>query len=165
MKRHAFSMVEVLLAALTIGVLGMVIYEMAIASTRGVSTDRLVEAQRHMCLDLLERFCQPTTDLPELYKGDTAKARVKTLSLDDAMKLVAIHPDEMPTLKAILTAGKVEGFTLAWTPRCDQGRGDIKSALRLDALFVTPVVSGDTPGQRVETFRLFAARGTAGEEP
>lgn len=164
MKR-GFTIVEILIASLIIATLGMVIYDMAIGSTRGVTTDRLTEAQRGLVQDLLERFCQPYTDLPALFppprQGKPPYQR--ELSLDETFAIVGIPEKQIATLKSILVSGKVEGFTLSWMPRVDKGRGATPAALRLDLLSITPKVAGDSPGHRVESFRFFAARGVVGE--
>lgn len=161
----AFSLVEVLIATLVLAVLGLAIYESAISSTRGVATDRLTEATRGICMDLLERFCQPYTDLPALFPPPRAKGPPfqRELSLDETFAIVGIPDKQVPVLRSILTSGKVEGFTLSWQPRVDKGRGATPSALRLDLLAITPKVPGDSPGHRVESFRFFAARGVVGE--
>src|SRR5204863_500699 len=78
---------------------------------------------RGLCMDLLERFCQPYTDVPALFPGDKGQARTKTFPVDQVLELVAVPAKELPTMKAVLAAGKVEGFTMTWRPRVDQGRG------------------------------------------
>lgn len=156
-------MVETLIASLVMATLGLAVYEVLIQSTRGVSTDRLTEAKRHMVLDLLERLCQPYTDLPALFDRSKPPPYQRKLSLTEAFGLVRIPDAEVEALKATLESGKVEGFTLTWTPRQKTGRGSKSLALRLDALWVTPVVAGDSPGPRTESFRMSFARGTVGE--
>lgn len=162
-RRQAVTLLEVLIATLVLASLGMAIYESAISSTRGVTTDRLTEVTRGLCADLLERFCQPYTDVPALFPRDGKPARLRTFTVDETFTLVGVPEKEAPGLKAVLAAGKVEGFTLVWKPRIDHGRGTTASALRLDALWVSPLVAGDSPGGRVEVFRVFAARGVVGE--
>ena len=159
--RKAFSLVETLIATAVLATLGLAVYEVLIQSTHGVTTDRLTEAKRHIVLDLLERFSQPYTDLPAMF-GDKPPFTRK-LELDETFQVLHIPDADVPTLKAILVAGKVDGFTLSWTPRQKSGRGDKASALRLDTLWVTPSVAGDSPGPRTESFRISFARGTVGE--
>jgi hypothetical protein len=162
MSRRALSLVEVIIATLVLAGLGLAIYETVISSTRGLAADRLTEAKRNLVLDLLERFCQPYTDIPALFAG-RSPPYVRQLTIDEVFDIVRMPTAERPTLKAILAAGKVEGFSLAWTPRLEAGRGTTAEALRLDALWCAPVVAGDSPGARVECFRIFQARGTVGE--
>ena len=162
-RRPAFSLVETLIAALVLSTLGLAVYEVLIQSTHGVTTDRLTEAKRHLTLDLLERFCQPATDLPAMFDRSKDPPYIRTLTLDETFQVLSIPEKEIPPLKQILQSGKVEGFTLSWTPRQKSGRGNKELALRLDALWVTPVVSGDSPGPRTESFRLSFARGRMGE--
>lgn len=162
---RGLTLIEVLIATLVIAGLGLAIYEGAILSTRGVGADRLKEVQRGLCMDLLERFCQPYTDVAGLY--DRAKHKgppfVRALSVDEVLETLAVDAKEAPAIKSILAAGKVDGFSLSWHPRIDAGRGPRTLALRLDALWVSPVLSGESPGARVEAFRVFAARGEVGE--
>lgn len=160
--RRAISLVEMLIASLVLATLGLAIYENLIQTTRGVNTDRLTEAKRHLTLDLLERFSQTYTDLPHLFQGEKAPY-IKQLTIDQTFEVLGIQDPEARTLKAILVAGKVEGFTLTWTPRQASGRGNKAAALRLDALWVQAVVAGDSPGARIESFRLSCARGQVGE--
>lgn len=162
MKRAGFSLVEVLLAVLILGSTGAAVYELLISSTRGVAIDRLTEAKRHLICDLLERFCQPYSQVPALFAGK-GPPYVRQLSLDETFQTVAMPEEDAHELRAILTAGKVEGFSLAWTPRLEAGRGNSAAALRLDGLWCAAVTAGDSPGPRVEAFRVFAARGVAGE--
>jgi prepilin-type N-terminal cleavage/methylation domain-containing protein len=164
-RRPGFTLVEMMIATLVLATLGMVIYDMAIGSTRGVTTDRLTEAQRGLVNDLLERFCQPYSDLPALFPAPRGKGPPfhRPLSLDQTFQLIGVPEKQIPTLRSILVSGKVEGFTLTWHPRVDNGRGATPSALRLDLLSITPKVAGDSPGHRVEGFRFYAARGTVGE--
>ena len=162
-RPRAFTLVEVLIATLILAGLGLTIYEMAITSTRGVSTDRLAETERGLVQDLLERFCQPYTDIASLFPEEPKGARTRTLTLDEAIALVGVPEAEAPTLKNILVAGKVEGFTVLWQPRISQGSGTTADALRLDSLTVSPYISGDSPGPRIESFRVFAVRGELAE--
>lgn len=151
-----------LIAALVLATLGLAIYDNLIQVTRGVTADRLTEAKRHIVLDMLERFSQTYTDLPAVFHGQP-QPYAKTFTLDQTFEAIAIPASERPTLKAILESGKVEGFTLTWTPRTQSGRGAKEAALRLDALFCLAVVAGDSPGSRVESFRLSFSRGQVGE--
>jgi prepilin-type N-terminal cleavage/methylation domain-containing protein len=162
-RARAFTLIEVLIATLVLAGLGLSIYEMAISSTRGVATDRLSEVQRGLVQDLLERFCQPNTDIASMFPEQPKNFRSRTFTVDEALAIVHVEPEEAPTLKAILTAGKVEGFTLVWQPRIGQGKGSAADALRLDSLSVAPVLVGDSPGPRIESFRVFAVRGDQGE--
>jgi hypothetical protein len=162
MRRSAISLVEMLIASLVLATLGLAIYENLIQTTRGVNTDRLTEAKRHIVLDLLERFSQTYTDLPHLFQDEKKPFR-KKLTVDQAFEVLGIKDPEAKTLRDILTAGKVEGFTVSWTPRQASGRGNKAAALRLDALWVQAAVAGDSPGMRVESFRLSYARGQVGE--
>ena len=57
----------------------------------------------------------------------------------------------------------MDGFSVSWHPRIDEGHGPKTMALRLDALWVSPILAGESPGARVEAFRVFAARGEVGE--
>ena len=163
--RAAISLLEVLIATLVLATLGLAIYELGIGSTRGVAIDRLTQAQRGLAQDLLEQLAQPYTGLPALFptpRGD-GPAYSKLFTLDQVFAIVQIPADEIPALKATLVNGKVEGFVLTWRPRLDAGRGATDDALRLDYLQVLAQVPADSPGPRVETFRVFAARGTVGE--
>lgn len=155
--RAGFSLVETLIATVVLAVLGLAIYEVLISSTRGVQTDRLTEAKRHIVLDLLELYSQPYSDITGVFHGQPTKSR--KLSLDETFSVLAIPEEERPVLKSILESGKVEGFTLSWTPSQKTGRGNPDLALRLDALWCTPVVTGDSPGPRTESFRIAFARG------
>lgn len=155
--RTGFSLVETLIATVVLAVLGLAIYEVLISSTRGVQTDRLTEAKRHIVLDLLELYSQPYSDITGVFHGQPNKSR--KLGLDETFAVLAIPEEERPALKAILEAGKVEGFTLSWTPSQKTGRGNPQLALRLDALWCTPVVTGDSPGPRTESFRIAFGRG------
>lgn len=161
--RRGVTLLEVLISTLVLASLGMAIYEGAISSTRGVTTDRLTELTRGLCADLLETFCQPYTNIPALFPRDAAPVRTKVFTVDEVFSMVGIPAAEAPGLKATLAAGQVDGFAITWKPRIDQGRGKSANALRLDVLWVTPQVSGDSPGGRVEVFRVFAARGGVGE--
>ena len=163
--RRGLSLVEVMIATLVIATLGLAIYELGITSTRGVAIDRLTQAERGLAQDLLEQLAQPYTGLPALFpspRGD-GPAFTKTFTLDQVFAIVKIPDSEIPTLKATLTAGKVEGFSLTWRPRLENGNGGKEDALRLDYLQVIPMVAGDSPGPRIESFRVFAARGQVGE--
>jgi prepilin-type N-terminal cleavage/methylation domain-containing protein len=157
MSRRGLSLVEVLITSVVLATVGVAIYQVLSQTTRGVTTDRLTEAKRHLVLDLLERFSQPYTDLPALFAGQKSPSRL--LTLDETFQVLSIPPTEIPALKAILETGKVHGFTLTWTPRQKSGRGNADLALRLDALWCAPVVSGDSPGPRTESFRLSFGRG------
>lgn len=163
--RRAFTLLEVLLATLVIAGLGLAIYEGAILSTRGIGTDRLKEIERGLCMDLLERFCQPYTDVAGLFDRATQKTPpfVRTLTVDETLELLAIEPKQVATMKSILVSGRIEGFTVTWHPRVDEARGPRPLALRLDALWVAPLVTGESPGMNTEAFRLFAARGEVDE--
>lgn len=158
--RRALTIVEVLIAMLVIAGLGMAIHDMSISQTRGVAADRLTEAKRNLTLDILERCAQPYTVVPQLFLGLSVRRRI--LKLDEAFRLVGIPAEEAPALAGILTAGGVEGFTVTWEPGRTRGRGAKENALRLDVMSVIPYVSGDSPGPRVESFRVFFARGEAG---
>ena len=160
--RRGFSLIEGLLSILILAVTGLGVYELLIQSTRGVAVDRLTEVKRHLILDLLERYCQPYSEVPALFHGKPPPY-LRQLSLDEVFEIVAIPAAEAAELKATLVNGKDEGFSLAWTPRLEAGRGDVNGALRLDGLWCTAVVAGDSPGPRVQAFRVFAARGKAGE--
>ena len=162
-RRGAFTLVEVLIATLVLAGLGLSIYEMAITSTRGVATDRLAETERGLVQDLLERFCQPYTDIASLFPEEPKGPRTRPLTLDEALALTGIPDAEAPTLKAILTAGRVEGFTVLWQPRIGQGNGTSADALRLDSLTISPILAGDSTGPRIESFRVFAVRGEVAE--
>lgn len=159
--RRAISLVEMIIASLVLATLGLAIYENLAQATRGVAADRLTEAKRHLVLDVLERFSQTYTDLPAQFPPRPPYR--KELTIDETFELVAIPEAERPTLKAILTAGKVEGFTISWEPRMAAGRGVKELALRLDALSCLARVAGDSPGARIESFRLSFARGTVGQ--
>ena len=160
--RRGISLVEMMIATLVLATLGLAIYENLVQTTRGVAADRLTEAKRHLVLDLLERYSQTYTELPALFQGEKKPYR-KELTIDQTFDIVAIPEKERATLKAILTSGKVEGFTLSWEPRMVSGRGAKEAALRLDALWCLARTAGDSPGAKVESFRLSYARGKVGE--
>jgi len=165
-RRAAFTLLEVLIATLILAGLGMSIYELAITSTRGVATDRFTQVERGLVQDLLELFCQPATMLPSLFPKESRGAGPgfsKTLTIDEVLAKLSIPAAEVPTLKATLATNKVEGFTVTWQPRIDAGHGPKTQALRLDMVTVVPVVAGDSADLRVESFRVFAARGEQGE--
>lgn len=163
--RRGFTLVEILIATLVLATLGLTIFDLATGSTRGVSTDRLTEAERGLVQDMLEQFCQPYTSIPVLFPKPRGNGPPfsRKFTLDEVMNLVQIPEPERPTLKGILTRGGVDGFTVTWWPRIDNGHGTTDDALRLDYLQVVPVVAGDSPGPRVESFRVFLARGAVGE--
>lgn len=159
--RGGLSIVEVLIAMMVIAGLGLAIWDASISTTRGVGADRLQEAVRHVKLDILERCCQPYSVVPQLFAG-LPKPYRRVLTLDESFELIGMDAGDARTLKAILTAGGVEGFTLMWEPGRGTGKGKKALALRLDVLSVIPALKGDSPGPRVESFRVFFTRGEAG---
>lgn len=163
--RRAFTLIEVLLATLVIAGLGLAIYEGAILSTRGVGTDRLKEIERGLSMDLLERFCQPYTDVAGLFDRAAQKTPpfIRTLTIDETLDVLAVDSEQAATMKSILVSGKIEGFTVTWHPRVDEARGPRPLALRLDALWVAALATGESPGMNTEAFRIFCARGEVDE--
>lgn len=57
-----------LIAALVLGGIVLTIYQTMLSSLRGISTDRLNGAKRHLTLDLPERLCQEQSDI-EVWSG------------------------------------------------------------------------------------------------
>ena len=157
--RRGFSLVEVLLSVAVLSVLAAAIYGTMMASLRGIGVDRLTEAKRHLTLDLLEVLCQPYSALPALIKDPDANAATLSLSIDDALALVGMPDDDRPRLKAIFATGQVTGFTLVWSRTLAHGDGDAAAALRLNKLWVHPILSGGQPGPAVDSFRIFYTRG------
>ena len=157
-RRHAVSIIEVLLGAAILGSLGASIQGNLIATVRGVSVDRTSEATRHLVVDLLERFCHPYSDIDAIWPADVRSPAVRTLTVDEAIGLVAIPAAEAETLKRVLASGGVTGFTLAWTRGVAYGAHSQHNALRLDKLWVLTVRSASAPGPRIDAFRVFAVR-------
>lgn len=165
-RRAAFTLLEMIIATLVIAGLGIAIYDLAITSTRGVSTDRFTQVERGLVQDLLELLCQPYSRIEDLFPKQSrgpGPGFAKTLPIDQVIDMLGIPPKETPTLKSILSAAKVEGFTVTWEPRIDAGHGPKSAALRLDMVTVVPMVAGDSPDLRVQSFRVFAVRGMVGE--
>src|SRR4051812_24107381 len=102
--RRGVTLLETLIATLVLASLGLAIYEGAISSTRGVGTDRLTETVRGLCADLLERFCQPYTDIPALFPRDGKDVRSKVFTLDEVFTMVAVDPKDAADVRAVLAA-------------------------------------------------------------
>ncbi|MBI4862637.1 MAG: prepilin-type N-terminal cleavage/methylation domain-containing protein [Candidatus Riflebacteria bacterium] len=159
------SLVEVLVAVAVLAVLVLTIYSTVVSSIRGISMDRLGEAQRHLSQDLLERFCHPYTDVAGLFPEPAANVQAplvstRTLTVDEAIAIAVVPQAHVSTLKAVLEAGKVSGFTLSWTRGLKLGAGDPARAMRMDKLWCFPVVAGDCAGPQVGAFRMFYVRGS-----
>jgi prepilin-type N-terminal cleavage/methylation domain-containing protein len=155
--RRAFTIVEVLVATVILSGVGLLVYDTLIASTRGIGIDRVTEAKRRLTLDLLERFCHPYSDIELVYPANAPSPAVRQLTLDEALDFVAVPKPSRPVLKQTLANGSVIGFTLAWSRGLVVGRGK-SEALRLDKLWVHPVMTKQAPGPAVDSFRMFYVR-------
>jgi type II secretory pathway pseudopilin PulG len=156
---RAFSLVEVLVAALVMAALGFSVYDAMVSTTRGIQVDRASEARRQITLDLLERFAQPYSDVHYLFpRGDAPRGPVtRELDLDQAMDAVAIPTADRPLLKSILSSGSIRGFTVVWSRGLTVGGGD-KLRLRKDRIWIHPVFTRVVPGAQSGSFRVFAVR-------
>ena len=151
------SLVEVLVATLIVSGLAIGVYDSLIASNRALSVDRVSEVKRRMSLDLIERFAHPYSDIELVFPKSVKTPAVKQLTIDEAMELVAVPAESRMLLKAILSGGHVVGFTLAWSRGLVIGAGK-SDQLRLDKLWVHPVVNEATPGASGASFRMFYVR-------
>lgn len=156
-NRRAISLIEVLVALLVMAGLGVSIYDTMFSTLRGVSVDRVSQARRQMTLDLLERFAQPYSDIAHFFR-DTPRTHAELeLSIDEAMKIVAIPDSERPLLKSILQSGSVHGFTLVWHRGLAIGEGETRR-LRKDRLWVHTVFTAAQKGPQISSFRVFYVR-------
>lgn len=154
-----FSLVEVLIAAVVLAVVGVFIQGTMVQTLRGVGIDRLTEAKRQMTLDLLERFCHPYSSIASLYQPGNQPVKTRALTLDESMDAVAMPDEHRKLMKGILESGGVTGFNLVWERAKSKGAGDPARAIFLNVLWVFPIVSQKTPGTRVDSFRAFYIRG------
>jgi prepilin-type N-terminal cleavage/methylation domain-containing protein len=163
--RCGVTFIEILVAMAILAGLGITIQSLMVTTVQGIGIDKVTEAKRQMVLDLLERFGHPYSDIEALFKRPgsapvvAGKAAFATLTLDEAIALIAIPDKQAAITKATLVAGGTTGFTVSWTKAVEPGAGDPDLALRLDELWVFPVQSADVRGSFVSSFRVFSTRG------
>jgi hypothetical protein len=158
-SRRAVTFVEVLIAFLVIAGLGVTVQGLMVSTIQGIQIDRASEVKRNMTLDLLERFCTPYSDLFSIFPATITFPATREISVDEAITLTQIPAAEAAVVKTILQTAGINSFSLTWQKRLDAGSGDDSSALRLDQLFVRPVETKNTPGARLNSFRVFYVRG------
>mgnify|MGYP001600815030 CR=1 FL=1 len=161
LRAGGFSLVEVLIAAAVLALVGVFIQGTMVQTLRGVQIDRLTEAKRQLTLDLLERFCHPYSSIGSLYPPGNEPVKTRTLTVEQAMDAVAMPDEHRVLMKSILETGYVTGFNLVWERAKAKGIGDPNRALALNILWVFPVVSKAHPGPRVDSFRAFYIRGVS----
>jgi hypothetical protein len=157
MSRRAISLVEVLVAVAVMAVLGFSIHDTMFATLRGVQVDRVSEARRQLTLDLLERFAHPYSDIALLFAKDVASPAVRELSVDEALRMVAIPDAERALVKSTLASGAVKGFSLVWHRGLAIGEGQ-SHRLRRDRLWVHTVFTKVQSGPQLASFRVFYVR-------
>lgn len=154
----AVSLVEVLVAALVLSVVGTALYSSMTATVRTAGLDRSDEARRQVLHDLLERYAQDFSDLASLWPPGAAAPFTRTLTVDEALEATGNLPATSTTLKASLSTGQVTGFTLAYSPAISIAAGDPARAVRLDRLYAMTELAPEARGPAVVSFRLFVGR-------
>lgn len=159
------SLVEVLIAVLVLATLGVAIQSTMVGTLQGIQIDRATEVKRHVCLDLLERFATPYSDVESLFaRGDVAKidgkvAVSRSVTVDEALAMIAVSGPEAAAIKQTLQTAGVTAFTLAWNKGLQAEGSDAPAALRMDKLWCFPVTARTQPGGSGAGFRLFCLRG------
>lgn len=160
MHRAGLTFVEILLSIVVIALLGVAIQTTMVSTVHGVQVDRDSEIRRHVTLDLLERFCHPYSDVDSLFPAGGTNPHTRELSVDEAVSMLGMRPEEGQLTRKLLEVGGVTGFSLVWHRGVAVAPGDPAQALRLDRLWVRPVTSSAAPGAVVNSFRVFAVRGS-----
>lgn len=159
------SLVEVLIAVLVLATLGVAIQSTMVGTLQGIQIDRATEVKRHVCLDLLERFATPYSDIESVFersevaKVDGRVALARSLTIDEALTMIAVSGPEAAAIKQTLQTAGVTAFTLAWNKGLQAEAPDAPSALRMDKLWCFPVTARAAPGGSGAGFRLFCLRG------
>lgn len=165
--RRGLSLIDALMAALVLGVLGLTVQSLMVSTLRGVRVDRLTEAKRHVVLDYLEWLCHPYSPIASIVppptaetgplptSGDQLPPLTRELTVDEAVDRLAIPEKEAEVMKQILKSGHVQGFTLTWTRRIKPGAGDPSRTWRLDRLTVSTKVTREHQGPLIDSFRIF----------
>jgi hypothetical protein len=159
-------MLEVLIAVLVLAILGVSIQSTMVGTLQGVQIDRASEVKRRVCLDLLERFCHPYSDIESLFAvppqappdgGPTKFTR--ELTVDETLKVIAMPGREATSVKQTLQIGNVRGFNLVWTRGLRVEQAGSPATLRLDRLWCHAVIPRPQPGVTSDAFRMFCLRG------
>lgn len=158
--RHAVSLVEVLVAATLLGLMAVALYATGAATVKSASVDRASEARRHLVHDLLERYGHSASDVQSLFPPGATPPCARTLSVEDALRVVALPGKAAQQIKTTLAAAGITGFHFEWSPAVRTAPGRPEAALRLDRLLCVAESPGGTPGANTASFRLFMVRGT-----
>lgn len=157
--RIGMGLLEAVLALFVLSVVGLAIHSGLLSTVRRVQTDRSTEAARNLTLDLLERFCQPYTDVDSLFGPEVTTGGTRRLTLEEALALVGTSRPEVTTHIKALAQGRVSGVDLIWRRGTAAHWADPDSALRLDTLEVRPAYDRPRDGPWVGGFRAFWVRG------